>query len=45
VLKQEWGEAGIRNAIAIDGSHLTNGLYLIKIQTGWQIQTLKLLKR
>jgi hypothetical protein len=45
VLKQGWGEAGIRNAVSIDGSHLANGLYLVKIQTGREIQTLKLLKR
>jgi hypothetical protein len=45
MLKQGWGEAGIRNSVFIDGSHLANGLYLVKIQTGRQIQTLKLLKR
>jgi len=45
MLKQGWGEAGIRNTILIDGSHLADGLYLVKIQTGRQIQTLKLLKR
>jgi hypothetical protein len=45
MLKQGWGVAGIRNTVLIEGSHLANGLYLIKIQTDRQIQTLKLLKR
>jgi hypothetical protein len=45
VIKQGWADAGIRNTIAIDGTHLACGLYLVKIQTGWYIQTLKLLKK
>ena len=45
VIRQGWAEAGVRNAIRIDGTHLANGLYLVKIQTGWYIQTLKLLKK
>lgn len=45
VIRQGWAEAGIRNIVSIGGAHLANGLYLVKIQTDWQIQTLKLLKR
>jgi hypothetical protein len=45
VIRQGWAEAGISNTIAIDGTHLASGLYMVKIQTGWYIQTLKLLKK
>ncbi len=45
VLRQGWAEAGVINTISLDGTHLASGLYLVKIQTGWYIQTLKLLKR
>ncbi|OQP57728.1 hypothetical protein A3860_08845 [Niastella vici] len=45
VLKQGWAAAGIQNYVSVDGSYLASGLYLIKIQTNSQIQTLKLLKK
>lgn len=45
VIRQGWAEAGVRNTIPIDGTHLASGLYLVKIQTGWYIQTLKLIKK
>lgn len=45
VLRQGWAEAGILNAVSVDGSHLPGGLYYIKVQAGGKIRTLKLLKR
>ena len=45
LLKQGWAEIGVHNYVSIDGSHMANGLYYIKIQTSQQTQTLKLLKR
>ena len=45
VIGQGWAEARVRNTVRIDGTHLASGLYLVKIQTGWYIQTLKLLKK
>jgi hypothetical protein len=45
VLRQGWAEAGLRNRVLIDGSHLAGGVYYIKVQNGEQIQTLKLLKK
>jgi hypothetical protein len=45
VIRQGWAEAGVHNTIRIDGTHLASGLYFVKIQTGWYIQTLKLLKK
>ena len=45
VLRHGWAEAGLRNIVPIDGSHLAAGVYYIKVQAGEQIQTLKLFKR
>jgi hypothetical protein len=45
VIGQGWANAGVHNTIRIDGTHLASGLYLVKIQTGWYSQTLKVIKR
>ncbi|THU39350.1 T9SS type A sorting domain-containing protein [Niastella caeni] len=45
VIRQAYAEAGVRNIISFDGSCLAAGLYLVKIQTEWQVQTMKLLKK
>ncbi|OQP58867.1 T9SS type A sorting domain-containing protein [Niastella populi] len=45
MIKQGRAEAGVRNTVNIDGSHLSAGLYFIKVQAGGKTQTLKLLKK
>ncbi len=44
-LRHGWANAGVRNLVSVDGSHLAAGVYYIKVHTGEKTQTLKLLKR